>query len=210
MARPKGDPTDLIRRLDAALKVAKPRDVVDAKVMSEILSMTWRNFLVTHIEPDAKFPIQRRGAEGVPWEFRVVKVLRHMVRRARERIEANEAAARRVLQLTNITVPPSEESISLVDLNKLADLTIKSQAQKIEQRRYIPAEKVRLFLNRYNSTVRDAILGTTARMDPAGDMDAALRTVIDNELRDVAVSCELAVQDFLREWNAGLQPGGAS
>lgn len=65
MARPKGDASNLIKRLEAALTVAKPRDVVDTTVMSKIVGMTWRNLLMTHIEPDDSFPIRKRGAEGV-------------------------------------------------------------------------------------------------------------------------------------------------
>ena len=105
MARPHGNPDDLILRLEAALAIARPSDVVGANEMAGIVKMTWRNLLMTHIEPDSKFPIQRRGAEGLAWEFHVIKVLKHMLRRARQRKRANEAKSRRLMELTSFSVP---------------------------------------------------------------------------------------------------------
>lgn len=209
MARPRGDASDLIRRLEAALEVAKPRDVVDAVVMSKITGMTWRNLLVTHIEPDPAFPIKRRGAEGIAWEFQVVKVLKHMIRRARGRIASNEAAARRIHQLTNFTVPEDPDGpVSIADLGKLADLTLKAQAAKERQRLYVPAATVRDFLTAYNSAVISAILGVSQTVDPNGGMDPAVRAIVDNELRNVAAHAGERADLFLREWSAGLQQGG--
>ncbi len=206
MARPRGDASDLIRRLEAALKVAKPRDVVDAVVMSKIAGMTWRNLLVTHIEPDPAFPIKRRGAEGVAWEFQVKKVIGHMIKRARERMAANEAAARRVHQLTSFTVPEDPEGpVSLADLSKLADLTMKAQAEKTRQGQYVPAAKVRDFLISYNAAVTGGILGVSQVADPNGNLDPAVRVVVDNELRSVAAHVGSMVDKFLKEHGAGLQ-----
>ncbi|BBD98038.1 hypothetical protein SAMIE_1015390 [Sphingobium amiense] len=206
MARPRGDASNLIKRLEAALTVAKPRDVVDTTVMSKIVGMTWRNLLVTHIEPDAAFPVKRRGAEGVAWEFQVVKVLRHMIRRARERMATNEAAARRAHQLTSFSVPEDPEGpMSLADLAKLADLTIRAQNEKTRQREYVPAARVRDFLIRYNAAVTGGILGISQVTDPNGGMDPAARAVIDNELRNVAVHVGGIVDAFLKELGAGLQ-----
>lgn len=206
MARPKGDATNLIKRLEAALTVAKPRDVVDTTVMSKIVGMTWRNLLVTHIEPDSAFPVKLRGAEGVAWQFEPVKVLRHMIKRARERMAANEAAARRAHQLTSFTVPEDPEGpMSLADLARLADLTIRAQNEKTRQREYVPAAKVRDFLIRYNAAVTGGILGISQVADPNGSMDPAIRAIIDNELRNVAVHVGEIVDKFLKELGAGLQ-----
>ena len=205
MARPKGDASNLIKRLEAALTVAKPRDVVDTTVMSKIVGMTWRNLLVTHIEPDPGFPIKRRGAEAVAWGFQGVKVLRHMIKRARERMAVNEAAARRAHQLTSFTVPEDPEGpMSIADLSKLADLTIKAQAEKTKQRLHVPAATVRDFLTQYNSTVVGAILGVSQKADPTGDMEPAVRALLDNELRNVAAHVGAQVDMFLKEWSAGL------
>lgn len=206
MARPKGDPSELVRRLNAALKQAKPSDVVSAELMAEIVGQTWRNLLLTHIEPDPKFPIQKRGAEGVAWEFRVAKVLRHMIRRAEERIEANSASSRQAARLTGFTVPDEGGTgYDLVELGRLADLTLKAQAAKERQRQFVPVETVRAFIGAYNAKLRDAILGTPSRIDPTGAMDPVQRALVDNEMRNVAVAAEETALKFLREWSAGIQ-----
>ncbi|EQA97289.1 hypothetical protein [Sphingobium sp. HDIP04] len=173
--------------------------------MSKIAGMTWRNLLVTHIEPDPGFPIKRRGAEGIAWEFQVVKVLKHMIRRARERIAANDAAARRIHQLTNFTVPEDPAGpVGIAELSKLADLTMRAQAMKEKQRGYVPAAQVRDFLTRYNSAVISAILGVSQTVDPNGGMDPTVRALVDNELRNVAAHVGDQVDIFLRNLGEGL------
>lgn len=209
MARPKADPSDLLKRIDAAMQIAKRSDVLDAEGMAACLGMTWRNLKVTHLDPDPAFPVKKRGAEGIAWEFHVLTVLRHMRKRARERIEKAATQAKRLQQLTNFTVPDEEtDALTLVELSKLAELTTKVQAAKERQGGYVPSDKLRLFLGRYHSKIRDALLGAPAKVDPTGSLPPETRALLDNEVRSLIVQAEAAVETFLRNWDEGIQQAG--
>lgn len=211
MARPKGNPTELIKRLQAALGVAKPRDVVLAQVMAEIAGMTWRNLLITHIEPDPKFPIEHRGSEGDPYRFRVVKVLKHMIMRAKERQAENNTRAKRIMELTGFNVPEdSTEAMSVADVNRLIEANMRAQKAKVEQGRYVPADQVRLFLIGYNAQVRNAILGEPQKLDPVGALPIEIRQTIDDDMRNLAVALQERVEGFLEDFSAASGPGGTA
>jgi len=210
MARPKGNPDDLIRRIEAALKATKPRDVVGAVDMAAIVSMTWRGLLVTHIEPDGKFPIQKRGAEGVPWEFRVVAVLKHMLKRAYERKADNDERARKIARLTGYDVPDTAASMNIAEISKLIDANSKAFAQKAEQKVYVPAEQVRLFIAGYNRELRDALLGERQKLDPIGAYPAEIAEAIDDDMRDLALTLQRKASRFVEEWCAAVGSGGTA
>lgn len=211
MARQTGDPSDLIRRLDAALKVAKPKDVVSAEEMAGIVGMTWRNLLKTHIEPDAKFPIRKRGAEGVAWEFQVVGVLKHMLKKARERVAASEERARRIARLTGLNMPDGDnEVVGIHDISKVVDITMRAMALKKEQGAYVPASEVRLYLTGYNRTARDTILGIGKAIDPIGALPPEVTEAIDNSLRELASELESRLQEFTGKWREAVGPRGTA
>lgn len=193
------------------MEVAKPRDVVTAEVMAEIAGMTWRNLLTTHIEPDTKFPIQLRGAEGVAWEFRVTKVLAHMIRRAKERVADNEARGRRMMELTGFSVPDDAVgAMNVGDINKLIEANMKAQKAKVEQRLYVPAEQVRAFIVGYNTRARNTILGEPQRLDPVGILPLDIRQSLDDDMRNLAVALQEDITEFLEEWCAVTQSGGTA
>lgn len=211
MARPNGDPSELIRRLEAALDVAKPSDVVSAEEMAKILSITWRHFLAKHIEPDPKFPIQKRGAEGVAWEFRVTKVLRHMVKRAKERVAENEGRSRRIAELTGFSVPESETSgFGISEINKLIDANMRALSLKKEQGAYVPASEVRLFLTGYNRRARDTLLGIGKAIDPIGVLPPEVASLIEDKLRDLALELQGECDKFTGEWREAVGSGGVA
>jgi len=199
VSRTSADPTELIRRLEDRLSVAKPRDVLDARAMSECVGLTWRHFLATHIDPDPKFPIQKRGSEGVAWEFRVAKVLRHMIRRANQRIETNRKANRRQHQLSGAAMPDADNAdMSIHDLNKLIDANVKVQKAKVEQGSYILRDEVDAFLIEYNSRVQAGILGASQKADPNGALPVETRLRMDEELRNLCVSLRADIEKWLR------------
>ena len=211
MARQAGDPSDLIRRLDAALTAAEPDDVVSAEEMAGIVGMTWRNLLKTHIEPDAKFPIRKRGAEGVAWEFQVVAVLNHMLDKARDRIAASEERAKRLARLTGFEVPEAESGgHTVADIGRLIDANMKAQKAKEEQRRYVPVEKVRMFLSGYNRRARDTLLGQRQKIDPLGTLPPEIAEAIEENMRSLAVTLQDELAGFVEEYREAVGSGGTA
>lgn len=208
MARPHGNPDDLILRLEAALAIARPSDVVGANEMAGIVKMTWRNLLMTHIEPDSKFPIQRRGAEGLAWEFHVIKVLKHMLRRARQRKRANEAKSRRLMELTSFSVPEGSEAMSIAEVSKLYDVNVKADALKREQKKQIPNDIMRTFIIRYNQTVSSGIMNAPQHLDPSGSLSPEMLEEFKEYLRVLAISVHKLACDFVEKWRATDEPGG--
>lgn len=208
MARPHGNPDDLILRLEAALKVAKPSDVVGANEMAGIVKMTWRNLLLTHIEPDARFPIQHRGAEGRAWEFRVAKVLKHMLKRARERKAANEEKARRLMQLTGFSVPEGSEAMNIAEIAKLIEVNAKARAEKTEQGKLIPVNDMRIFITGYNQTVSAGIMNAGQHLDPMGSLPPDVSEALKDYLRDLALTVHESARLFLEKWRAASESGG--
>lgn len=208
MSRRNADPTALIARLEAALKVARPRDIADANLMAEIVGMTWRNLQETYIKPDPAFPIKVRGSEGRGYQFEVTKVLRHMIGRARQRQAENSKRSANAARLTGFTVPEDGIGMDLAEISKLADLTVKAQAMKNEQGYYVPAASLSTFLSGYNAVIRDELLGTSAVIDPTGDLSPEHRRRFDERMRTIAVEIQRKAERYIEEHCAGIQQAG--
>lgn len=202
MARPLGDPTELIRRLEAAKKVAARSDVVSADLMAKIAGMTWRNLLVTHIEPDPRFPIQLRGAEGVAWEFRVTKVLAHMIKRAKERVEVKQARIRREAGLTGFIVPDepgSENSLSIDRLDKLVKIAASIRKEKEASAGTMDKDSsVRDFID-FLQTIQSAVLDVAQEVDPTGSFEPEVRISVENACRNMLVKMHEAGQRWIEK-----------
>jgi hypothetical protein len=205
MSRRSADPSQLIERLRAAQKAAKPRDVADANLMADICRMTWRNLKITHIDPDPQFPIKERGSEGRGYQFEIRKVLAHMIKRAEQRQAKNAKRSANAARLTGFHVPVEAEAMDLNEIGKLADLTIRVQQEKQRQKYFVPAAIMSSFLASYNGIARDAILGTSAVIDPTGDLSPQQRTLFNEHMRNIAVDLQSQLDKFIGEWSAGLQ-----
>ncbi len=202
MARPLGDPTELIRRLEAAKKVSSPKDVVSAEVMAKIVGLTWRGLLVTHIEKDAKFPIQRRGAEGVKWQFKVIKVIEHMIRRAKERIEVGQARLRREASLTGFIIPDeagSENSMSIDRLDKLVKIAASIRKEKEASAGTMDKDSsIRDFID-FLQTIQSAALDVAQEVDPTGAFEPEVRLSVENACRNMLVKMHEAGQRWVEK-----------
>ena len=212
MARPKGNPRDLLKRIESALKVVKKTDILPAAPMAEMLGMTWRNLLETYIRPDPQFPIKTRGSAGVNFEFEAVKVLRHLAKRCKERIAAAEKAAARMAELANITVPAADEGAPQSYAELRQGLLAHSEIEKMrrEQRHYIPSDEVDGFISGMTERVMMTVLGARAKADPTGSWPVELASAFDNALRDLATDLQESLSDYLEGLNVDnpAQPSG--
>jgi hypothetical protein len=204
--RPRSDPTQLLRRLEAALKKAKPRDVVSLSPMAQMCGMTARNLQVTYIDQDPNFPIQKRGGEGVAWELRPTVVLRYLIKRTKAKEAEVARKAHRIAEMTGVKVD-SDQRFDVGDLSKLIDLTLKTQKAKQDQGAYVPAEKMAQFVADYNRTLSSGLLSIPGKVDEVGRIPVEVRAAIDEHIRALAVAMTARAEKFLGEYGAGSYPG---
>jgi hypothetical protein len=210
MARTQGDPNRLIARLNAALANAKPRDTADAGLMAEIAGMTWRNLVKTYIEPDKDFPIAVRGAEGVPWEFNVRIVLRHMIKRAQDRIDSNRREVSERARKLSFIVPDEEDgALDFTGLARLADLTYRVVDEKKSQGEWMQKSSHRAIVGGLLIAVRDKMQGAISKIDPAGKLPPDVRAALGVEVSNILLDCHREAAKFLEEQRAPIQSKGS-
>lgn len=195
MSRKSADPSARLKLLQAARRIARKDDVVNADDMASITKMTWRN-LRKIIDADPGFPIQSRGAEGIAWEFQVTAVLDHMIKRCQGEIRANAAKARRLAELAGVTVPDDDSGMSLADLRQINLLQMDTQRRKIEQRELVQAGEVRAMMTDFFTMVQSETLATVTQLDPAGQWPAKTRAEVSDHLRTMLVR----VHDKFARW----------
>ncbi|WP_374648661.1 hypothetical protein [Rhizorhabdus sp.] len=170
----------------AAREVARRDDVANAEEMAKILKMTWRNLRLI-IDADAAFPIQSRGAEGIAWEFRVAKVLDHLIKRCRSEIQANSAKHRRLAELAGVSVPEDADGMSLADLRQINLLQMDAQRRKMDQGEWVPRAQVQTLFTSFFSMVQSEHQSTAAKIDPTGRLPAEVRAAVQDHMRGLLV-----------------------
>ena len=206
MAREKGDPTRLIARLKAALETARPRDTANAELMAQIAGMTWRNLLKTHIEPDADFPILARGAEGVAWEFNVRAVLRHMIKRADERIAHNVRRAKDQARLTGFIVPDEDLGLDIAQLRHQQVMTFDLIDRMAASGELVSRTEVTAQFAGVLQHLRDFTVGLTTQRDPEGKWPPERRRQHEDDCRAIALEIHKAAEKFLSRRHEDIQP----
>jgi hypothetical protein len=206
MSRSRGDPNQLIARLEAAAAKAGPKSVADAALMAEIVGMTWRNLLKTYIEPDKDFPIVARGSEGVAWQFNIRAVLKHLIKRAQQRIDANLQRVQERASLLGFTVPDEEQGLSFADVTRLADLTYRVENEKVSQGERISRDRHRLVVGGLMMKLRDSLQGSISRIDPAGKLPPVVKEALTEQVTAIMLTCHKDAQAFLEESRAPTKP----
>lgn len=186
MARKSADPTYRLKVYRAAREIVRRDEVANADEMAKILKMTWRNLRLI-IDADPTFPIQSRGAEGVAWEFRVVKVLDHLIKRCRGEIDANADKARRLAELAGVSVPDDAAGMSLADLRQINLLQMDAQRRKMDQGQWVPRAQVQTLFTNFFSMVQSEHQATAAKIDPSGRLPAEVRAAVQDHMRGLLV-----------------------
>lgn len=202
MARHKADPGLFLSRLEAARRQAKRGEIVNQTQLAEVLGMTGRNLVETYVKPDPDFPILERGSEGKGYRYDLNKVLAHLVKRTRAMIAANEKRNIAQAERLGVTVPEEDRGIPLSELREQIDLSLKVQAERRRQEGEIDPVKAAAFLERYNQTMCETILGTGSAIDPTGELPAAMRARFDNHMRDLCLVLQAQARKFIEESRA--------
>lgn len=202
MARPERPPQELLKRVEAALKAAKPKDVLSALPMADLLGMSWRNLLDTYIKPDPAFPLLQRGSQGRDYQFQVVKVLRHLRRKLLDRIKADNAKAANIAKLTNLELPTPEQGgpQSYDEVRQAIGAHREIERLKGEQGLYVPAAQVQTVIETIFGAVAKTLNDAGPTLDPIGQMDPAHRASLDkilmDLLSDIGGKVEAALKDL--------------
>lgn len=180
--------------------------------MAAALGMTWRNLRLT-IDDDAALPVMARGGEGIAWQFNAVAVLDYMIGKCEallaERVErAGKLERLSGLQLNTKADAPAKRRRGKVEPVAQAPITASEardigQAQltahklKEMQGKLVVAEPMRRFLADYHSTMQGETLGLLGKIDPGGQLPAAVRLNIEDSMRTLLVNLQSRMDRFL-------------
>lgn len=202
--RTPADPAAKLPLWRAAREKLTPGERVNAADMAKIAGMSWRNLKLT-IDADDAFPVLTRGAEGKPWSFDAAAVLEHLIATAERALAERAARDERIQRMTGLpesghgasaVEPAGSIAASARDLKALGEAQMIAHKLKIQQGEYLPRAATVALLNDLMSTMQTETLAAAARIDPAGRLDPATRTQIDEELRTVLTT----VQGKLVAW----------
>lgn len=197
MARKTADPRENIKTWRARLGEATPDQIANAVQMSRIAGMTWQNFREIYVKGDPTLPVAKQGKEGRGYEFRVHDVLSHLIRRAEERIAADDAKARDLTALIGVEMPDEDGAVSVQEIRQRIDAMNALFRFKREQGLFVTAERHREVVRAILSAVQLGIFGLPAKLDPTGQLPPTVRSKIDAELSDLAVRIQELAENEL-------------
>jgi hypothetical protein len=208
------DISSRIAALERALARAKelPTDTrLGSAEMSSLADVSWvalRKWCDTVPEFDGRDCFVR-GGQGIAWEFNPVKTItvlvQHFASERDRRSERNKEVAKQV------GLEQSEEApADLNELSKQVGLTLTLTEAKMKQSGYVPSAKVSDFIAGYNTAAVNGVLGVKAQVDSTGALQPQIIALIDEHLRNVAVSMSKSAESFIREFDAGFVQNGDS
>jgi len=192
-----------VARYKALRRETKKGDLLTFTPMAKVLGMSARNLKII-IDADETFPVVERGGEGHPWTFDARAVLDHMIARDDAVLakRAKEVAA--LARMTGISIEApgvdsgaAPQAFSAEALRQTASTLVTVQKLKKEQQALIDAEQVRQFLSDYHQRFQQEVLGALGRVDPAGQLEPAVRGLIENDMRNLLVDLEGRMTAFV-------------
>jgi hypothetical protein len=197
VGRKPADPKARLKILRSARASAKNSDVLGADDMAAAVAMTWRG-LKKSIDADPDFPIQRRGGEGVPYQFSAIAALDHMIARCEAAVAERRARQDKVDRLSGAprdeAVEPAkiddDTPLSVSELRSLGEAQMTAHKLKLLQNRYVDRDKNAAVLADYHSHLQSNVLGLVGKVDPAGQWPAAVRLAVEDGMRNLLVELQ--------------------
>lgn len=194
------DPTARLAALREARKAVKKGEVFNADDMAAITGQTWRN-LKPQVDADPGWPILKRGAEGVAWQFDGRAVLDHMIAGLEAQAKARDERERRKAELAGIHArSPEKTGLTVGEYAEIDRMQTAAQRRKIEQRVYTLDSEHRQVVTLIFSTVQNELLAAPSRLDAAGQWSPEIRANVADALRTLAVRIHDQVKDKLTEY----------
>jgi hypothetical protein len=207
------DKSSVIERLRLALERAKllAEDAVfESQPMSELVGFSWptvRKWCDTYPALEAS-GVFVRGGNGVKWQFHPVGFIQSLIDQfSSEAVERGERN-RKLQQQIGVTLPESEATADLDDTRKLLAMTFDVNDRKVRQGNYTPAEEAADFVEGYNRTVVDSVMGVATQIDPTGHLPPEIREKVNEALIGVASQIHARATKFVEEQRARIQQTG--
>lgn len=212
MAR-SADTSSVIERLRFALERAKTLDdgtILESQPMSELMGFSWptiRKWCDTY--PAIERPeLFTRGGNGVKWQFQPIPFINALLGQFAAEADKRGEQNRKLQQQVGVTLPEEEQTADIDTMRKLVGLSIDVTQTKVKQGFYTPTQEVVDFLDGYNQTVVDGIMGVGSEIDPTGQLPAHISDQINERLLVVATRVHSKAQKYVEEKRASLQQKG--
>lgn len=212
MARPATNLDARLRELGKSFDRARHvpcGQVVQSVEMSKILGVNWTTLRgwCRDIEGFADSGVFEAGDKGINYTFEPRATIFWLMRHFEARRAASHKASRGVADAAGVKLPESEMP-SVAETKDLVNLTLAVVDATEKQKRYMLVEEGAAFLDGYNRSVVNAILGVRTQVDPNGNLPPDVRLEMDDYLRSVANAAHASAEQFIEECRAGLQQGG--
>lgn len=221
MPRMPADPVGRLAVLEAARGAIEDGLIVNFDEMAKIAGMSSRNLKLI-VARDPEFPIAKKGGEGVPYEIDAAAALDHMIGSARAARDVREARMATVTRLAGLgagAVAPSpgdgggngsgsaaDDPKALTEharaITAIVDARAKLRAQMREEGSLLDRPDVERFLWEWLTALQEGVLAISSRLDPAGQLDPAVRKGIDDEMANILVEMRGALEARIETWNA--------
>lgn len=209
------DSTGRQKRLESALERAKelPADaILDAQPMAQLVGVSWPSLRAwcDDIDALAKAKCFIRGGNGVKWQFKPLLTVETLLGYFRAEAERRSQNNRRLQQSVGVQLPETERAATLDETRQLVRLTLEVTQAKMDQGEYTPTATVADFLDGYNRTVVEAIMGVETEIDPTGKLEPMVRQAVNEALRSVATRVHANAEKFIGEYRARTQQAGVA
>ena len=216
------DPAVFLPALETGRAAVTAGETVNASGLARASGITWR-LLERWIIADPAFPVLQRGRQGEPWRFDLVQALDYLIAYARGRASARAARGASAARLAGFGGDASGDVPALPDvpqpigvsqdraadargLKALAEAQMTTHKLKQMQGEYFRADEGMALLADLMTTMQTETLAITAKLDPAGQWPADLRSQVEDELRTVLITVRDRLDATLATWG---RRGGA-
>lgn len=180
--------------------------------MADLLEISWVTLKkwCNEFEGFAESGAFSRGDRGMNWDFCPVRTVWFLIEyfEAMGRKAAEKSA--KTQKDTGIELPESEETVTFEEARGLVNLTITVTSAAEKQGIYCLASETADFIDGYNQTVINSILGVRTTVDPGGLLPPREREAMDEALRGVAAHVHEQAQKFIKGCRAGIQQAGTA
>jgi hypothetical protein len=201
-----------VERLEMALKRAEAEFTDDhifekQAEMTGLIGCSWptlRDWIDQN--PAIERPeFMTRGGNGVRWQFIVRPFLGALLEIFRKEAESKTAANAELRRKIGVDLPVEEHSATLGETKELINMTMTVMGAKREQKAYtLTAKTADLFSRHYRRTV-DGLMGINTRIDPNGKLPAAVKALLDEEIRSLAAQIATDAEADLRKYLEGSE-----